>query len=132
MATAVLFIGWNRPHDPTNQTQAYEHVMSEGVSYLRRLEGQMFERMELIALTAHGGDVNGAIVLFGERAKLDELRRTDAFEAFVMKMEEIFDGLTVVPGVNLEGLQAVMGRMKKGNGESRRVVQGGASPRASR
>jgi hypothetical protein len=66
--------------------------------------------MELLALTAHGGDLNGCIVLFGDRAKLDELRRTDEFEAFAMKMGGMFDRFGVIPGVNWEGIQAVMKR----------------------
>jgi hypothetical protein len=89
MANAILFISWNQPH--------------LGV----------FERMEIIGLTAHGGDMNGAIILSGERAKLDELRRTDEFEAFSMRMASLFDRYSVVPGLNWDGIQAVMARMQK-------------------
>ena len=113
MATAALFIGWNRPLPGVDPKKAYGHLMTEGVPYLRKLEGKAFERMETIALTAHGGDVNGFFLLFGERAKLDELRRTDGFEAFVMKLDELFDGLAVVPGVNAEGIKAVMERTQR-------------------
>ena len=73
----------------------------------------MFERMEVIGLTAHSGDMNGCIILFGERAKLDELRRSDDFEAFSMKMSGLFDGLGVIPGVNWDGIQAMMKRRPK-------------------
>ena len=47
------------------------------------------------------------------RPKLDELRRTDDFEAFVLKLAETFDGVGVVPGVNYEGAKAVMERWQK-------------------
>jgi hypothetical protein len=57
--------------------------------------------------------VNGFVLLFGERPKLDELRRTDDFEAFIMKLDELFDGLAVIPGVNWEGIQAAMKRYVK-------------------
>lgn len=109
MATAVLFICWNRPM-PGMETKAYEQLMTEGHSYLEAQEGNYFESMEIIALTPHSGDVNGCIVLFGDRTKLDELRRTDGFEAFSMKFGELFDGWGVIPGVNWEGIQAVMQR----------------------
>ena len=112
MATAVLFISWNRPYAGLEE-KAYGFLTTEGVDYLHKLEGKFFERTELIGLTPHGGDVNGAIILFGERAKLDELRRTDDFEGFVMRLGGLFDGLGVVPGVNSEGIKAVMGRWKK-------------------
>ncbi len=112
MATAILFIGWNRPHLGL-EDKAFGWISSEGMAYLKKNEGKAFERMELIALTAHGGDLNGSIILFGERAKLDELRRTDEFEAFVMKLSGLFDKVGVIPGVNLEGIQAVMKRRPK-------------------
>ncbi len=110
MAPAVLFIGWDRPLPGVDPKKAYGHLVTEGVPYLRKLEGKAYERIETIALTAHGGDVNGFILLHGERAKLDELRRTDEFEAFVFKLGSLFQGLAVVPGVNWEGMQAVMKR----------------------
>jgi len=110
MATAVLFIGWNRPH-VGQEEQSYGWLMSEGVGYLKSLEGEYFESMETIALTAHGGDLNGVIILFGERAKLDELRRTDPFEGFVMQLGRHFDRVGVVPGLNSDGIAKVMQRM---------------------
>jgi hypothetical protein len=113
MATAILFIGWNRPF-PGLEDKAYGFLTTEGLTYLRSLEGKAFERLEVLGLTAHGGDLNGCIILFGERAKLDELRRRDDFEAFVMNLGRNFDRVGVIPGVNWEGIQAVMARREKG------------------
>lgn len=111
MATAVLFIGWNRPHTGMDD-KAYGFLM-ESMPTLRGYIGKYCERIETIGLTAHFGTMNGCVILFGERAKLDELRRTDEFEAFSMKLDEMFDGFGVVPGVNWEGIQAVMARRQK-------------------
>jgi hypothetical protein len=110
MANAVLFIGWNRPYDVQNMEKAYGWLSTEGTSYLKKHEGKFFERTEFIGLTAHGGDLNGCIILFGERAKLDELRRTDEFEGFVMNLSQRFDRVGVVPGLNWDGIQAMMKR----------------------
>ena len=63
-------------------------------------------------VTPHGGAINGFLLLFGERAKLDELRRTDEFERFSIKLAMLFEGYGVVPGLNNEGLAKAMGRMK--------------------
>jgi len=52
------------------------------------------------------------VLLFGERAKLDELRRTDEFEHFSIKLTTLFEGYGVVPGVNGEGLDRAMARNK--------------------
>jgi hypothetical protein len=109
MADAVLFIGWNRPH-PGNEEKAYGFLTGEGIGYLRKLEGKAFEKLETVFLTAHGGELNGMVLLFGERAKLDELRRTDEFEAFSMQMGGLFDRYGVVPGLAWDGIQKVMKR----------------------
>ncbi len=111
MATAILFIGFGRPHDAANPEQAFRWLSGEGVEYLRKQEGKYTERTEVIALTPHGGDLSGAIILFGERAKLDELRRTDEFEAFSMQASRRLSNFGVVPGVNWDGMQAVMKRI---------------------
>lgn len=113
MATAVLFIGWDRPLPGVDSKKAFGQLLTEGIPSLRKYEGKAFERLETIGLTPHGGDVNGFALLYGERAKLDELRRTDEFEAFVMKLGDTFSGVAVVPGVNGEGIKAVMDRWVK-------------------
>jgi hypothetical protein len=110
MATAVLFIGWNRPHNIQDPDKAFHWLVSEGVPFLKKQEGKFFERADFVALTAHGGDLNGCIVLFGERAKLDEFRRTDEFEGFVMNLSRHFDRPGVIPGLNWDGIQAMMKR----------------------
>ena len=54
--------------------------------------------------------LNAFILLKGERAKLDELRRTDMFERFSMHLSTMFDGYGVIPGVTSEGLLKVAQR----------------------
>jgi hypothetical protein len=110
MATACLFIGWNRPY-PEHHKEAYSYLTREGRERLQtwKKEG-WFETSEVFGLTAHGGDLNGCIIIKGERAKLDELRRTDDFERFSMTMSKNFDRYGVVPGVTEEGMKKVMER----------------------
>lgn len=110
MADAILLIGWSRPH-AGQEDKAMNYVANDGLKYLKGLEGKYFERLEMIGLTAHGGDLNMAIILHGQRAKLDELRRTDEFEAFSFKLGSLVNHLRVVPGLNWEGIQKVMTRM---------------------
>jgi hypothetical protein len=110
-ADAILFIGWNRAHVGMDE-KAMQFVMGEGMKYLKSQEGKYFDRLEMIGLTAHGGDVNLAIMLHGTRAKLDELRRTDEFEGFSFRLGSLVDRLRVVPGLSWEGIQKVMARMQ--------------------
>lgn len=110
MATACLFIGWNRPA-PGCENDAYRWIMTEGVTALDSFRAHGFyESREMIGLTPHAGDLNGFVLLLGERARLDELRRTDEFERFSMQMGRLFVGLGVVPGVNWAGIQSVAQR----------------------
>ncbi len=112
MATALLFIGWNRPI-AGKENDAWKYFMEEGDMALTKFQTQgYFERIERVALTPHGGSMNGFLLLFGERAKLDELRRTDEFERFSIRLGTLFEGYGVVPGLNNEGLQKAMGRLK--------------------
>jgi hypothetical protein len=91
--------------------KAMAFVTGEGMKYLKSVEGTYYERFDMIGLTAHGGDLNLAIILHGTRAKLDELRRTDEFEAFSFKLGSLVDRIRVVPGLSWEGIQKVMARM---------------------
>ena len=112
MATALLFIGWNRPVAGKEQA-AWKYFLEEGDAALAKFQKQgYFERVERVALTPHGGTVNGFVLLFGERAKLDELRRTDAFERLSVQLMTLFDGYGVVPGLNGDGLDKAMTRNK--------------------
>jgi hypothetical protein len=109
MATACLFIGYDRPV-PGHEAEAFKTLDAS----LAAIEGfkkeGWFESYEIIGLTPHSGNVNGFLLLKGERAKLDELRRTDAFERVSMKLARVLEGYGVVPGVTLEGLRKVQER----------------------
>lgn len=112
MATAVLFLGWNRPI-AGKDGEAFKFLMGEGRDLLGKFQKQgFFEKLEQIALTPHCGSTNGMLLLFGERAKLDELRRTDEFEHLSIKLMTLFEGYGVVPGLNGEGLERAMSRNK--------------------
>jgi hypothetical protein len=112
MATALLCISWNRPV-AGKEAEAWKYFIEEGDTALSKFQKQgYFERVERVALTPHGGTTNGFLLLFGERAKLDELRRTDEFERFSIKLGMLFEGYGVVPGLNNEGLAKAMARMK--------------------
>jgi hypothetical protein len=112
MAAAVLFLGWNRPV-AGRENEAFKFLMGEGKDTLAKFQKQgFFERSEMVALTPHCGTTNGMVLLYGERAKLDELRRTDEFEHLSIKLLTLLDGYGVVPGLSGEGLEKAMSRNK--------------------
>ena len=110
MASACLFIGWDGPR-PGRDQDAYGHVMRETLNQLEHFRSEGWcESCEMFGLTPHCGTLNAFILLKGERAKLDELRRTDAFERFSMHLGTLFTGYGVLPGVTIEGMLKVVER----------------------
>src|SRR5262245_57085688 len=109
MATACLFLGFSSPR-PGREGDS-NNLLRDTVGQIEAFgkEG-WFESYEVIGLTPHCGAINGFLLLKGERAKLDELRRTDAFERVSMLMNRTFEGYGVVPGVTLDGIKKVMER----------------------
>jgi len=110
MASAVLFLGWNRPASG-REVEAFKFLAGEALDILGKFQTQgYFERLDRIALTPHCGTTNGFLLLHGDRAKLDELRRTDEFEHFSISLLRLFEGYGVVPGLNAEGLDKALER----------------------
>ena len=112
MATAVLFITWHQLVSPAEPEKAYGWLATEGHAFIHKNEGTYFERVEHIGLAPHGEGIHGCMILFGERAKLDEFRRLDEFEAFVGNMTKRFTHVAVLPGLNWDGIQLSMKRMR--------------------
>ena len=112
---AVLFISANKP--VVSREQDAINLWAETPSWLERQQkNQWFQRWDGIWLTAHGGNMNTAFMCYGERAKLDEWRRTDEFEAWVFRAQTCLEDLCVVPGVTAEGIREAMDRRKRALG----------------
>jgi hypothetical protein len=109
MASACLFIGWDRPR-AGKEREAYGQLPETLAQVEKFRQAGWFEDSEVVGLTPHSGTLNNFILLKGDRAKLDELRRTDAFEHFSMRLMMTFEGYGVFPGVTLEGLQKALQR----------------------
>ena len=110
MATAVLFLGLESSGGGS-RGRGVQVPGGEALEILGKFQTQgYFERYDRIALTPHCGTTNGFLLLHGERAKLDELRRTDEFEHFSISLLRFFEGYGVVPGLNGEALDKAMAR----------------------
>jgi hypothetical protein len=94
---AVLFIGANRPI-PGRETEAMR-LWAETTSWLESQQNLgWFTRWDGCWLTPHGGDMNSAFMCWGDRNKLDEWRRTEAFEAWSWRAASCLEGFGVVSG----------------------------------
>jgi hypothetical protein len=115
---AVLFIGANRPIAGRENDAMNLWVEAKGWFDSLQKDGWC-SRWDAFGLTPHGGDLNSAFVLYGDRAKLDELRRTDAFEAWVFRAGSCLEGFGVIPGVSFAAFEETMARRAKAVGPNR-------------
>jgi hypothetical protein len=110
MATACLFLGFDAPR-PGREKEAFPHMLGGMLTQLDGFKREgWFESYEAFGLTPHCGTLNMGVLIRGERAKLDELRRTDQFERFSLELTQLFTGYGVIPGVTLEGMRKVADR----------------------
>jgi hypothetical protein len=94
-ADAGLLLGWNRVL-PGNDQLAVE-LWQEMLGYLRRLhaEGQV-EKFEIVLLGAHGGSLNGFVLIRADQAHLDRIRNSQEFLVFNVRANKVLEGFLVV------------------------------------
>ena len=113
---AMLFIGANRPITG-RETEALSMWTETGSWLDSQAKAGWFTRWDGCWLTPHGGDLNSIFICYGERAKLDEWRRTDAFEAWVFRAMSCLEGVGVIPGVNFSASRETLDRRAKALGQ---------------
>ena len=95
MADAGLLLGWNRVV-PGNDQLAVD-LWQEMLGVLRRLhaEGQV-EKFEIALLGAHGGSLNGFVLVRGDQDHLDRMRNSPEFLVFNVRANKVLEGFMVV------------------------------------
>jgi hypothetical protein len=112
MADRVLFIGWNRA--AVGREQEAMRLWQKAMEYYSKLQADgRIESFEPVILTAHGGDLNGFVILKGDAAKLSEIRREDSFIDLTIEAGYCLEGFGIVVGYVGDGLTDVFGRWSK-------------------
>ncbi len=111
-AETVLFIGWNRPI--AGREKAAVELFGESMGYWGDLQksGQI-ANFEPVLLGLHGGDLNGFVLIRGEREKLDAVRASSRFLDIVTRAGILCEGFGVVSGWTGEGVMAQMQRYQQ-------------------
>lgn len=107
MAGEALFIGWGQVVRG-REKQALQ-VFQESMEYYGKLQqdGQI-ESFEVFLLSPHGGDINGFVILRGDRQGLAQVRFSEQFERLIVRAASIIDSLGVVPAYGGEALAQQM------------------------
>jgi hypothetical protein len=100
----ALFVGWG-PIVRGREQKSLE-VFQEALQYYSRLQQQgEIQSVEPVALEAHGGDLEGFLLIRGEPEKLARLRATEDFIALTTRAQQVVDNVGVVGAFVAEGLQ---------------------------
>ena len=112
MANAVLLIGWNRA--VAGREQQAMGLFQKGIEYYAKSQSEgKIESYEPVILSAHGGDLNGFILVKGDAPKLSELRREDAFIENVIEAGYCLEGFGVIEGSIGERIMEIFSRYTK-------------------
>jgi hypothetical protein len=112
MAESVIFIGWDRivVGREKQAMQLWQKVMQ----YYSNLQTDgRIEGFDAVILSAHGGDLNGFVILKGDAIKLEEIRREDTFVQYDMEAIYCLQGYGVVPGYTGAGVAKILSQWLK-------------------
>ena len=112
MSTNVLFVGWDRAV-PGREAAASEHF-AEVMQWFGGLQqAGKIDSFEPVLLNAHGGDLNGFVLVRGEAAQLNALSANEEWLDHMTRATMNLDGFGVVWGAIGEGIAAQMARWNK-------------------
>ncbi|HEV2861771.1 MAG TPA: hypothetical protein VGX48_12240 [Pyrinomonadaceae bacterium] len=95
MAKGALFVGWG-PLIPGRE-EAARKVLGDAMQYLQRLqrEGEI-DGFEAVALEPHGGDLNGFVLVKGEKEAISRLRASGEFTRVAVRVQLVHSHVGVV------------------------------------
>jgi hypothetical protein len=116
MSDHVLFVGWNQA--ARGREQDAVAAFGAAVQYYGSLvERGDIESFEPFFLRPHGGDLNGFMLLRGERAKLDALQEDEEFLRVMATAMRAVDGIGFINGVTGDALAQQMAIFAELNAE---------------
>ena len=112
MADRILFIGWNRV--VAGREQQGMQLWQKVTEYYGGLQsGGRIESFEPVLLSAHGGDLNGFIILRGDAEKLAGVREENTFMDLIVEAEYCLEGVGVVSGYIGDSIMEQLTRWSK-------------------
>lgn len=97
MANSALFMGWNRAVAGREQ-QAMDLFMKSMEYYGQLQNDGKIESFEPVVLSAHGGELNGFVLIRGDADKLDEIRREETFINYSIEANFCMEGFGLLRG----------------------------------
>jgi hypothetical protein len=116
MADYALFIGWGTV--VRGREELSLRVFQETVEFWGHAQqnGQI-DAFEPFFLEPHGGELEGFMLVYGERQRLDRLRQSEEFERLMTRAGAVVENLGVVTAYAQEALGRLMGQFQEMAGE---------------
>ncbi len=112
MSHNTLMIGWNRAN-PGREKQTLEHFQ-EFLGYLgKNQQAGNISSFTPVLLEAHGGDLNGFVLVQGETAGLRKMFDDEKYQEHVARAQAHMQGFGVVRGATGKELEKRMGLFAK-------------------
>lgn len=95
MADSGLLIGWDRV--VAGKDAVAVELWAEMLGFFRRLHAEgHIASFEPVFLGAHGGRLNGFVLVRGQQDRLDRVRNSDEFLLFNVRANRVLEGFLVV------------------------------------
>ena len=112
MANHGLFVGWNRPCSG-RETVAVE-LFNSLISFLgKQQQAGVVESFEPVFLHAHGGDLNGFVIVRGDRGKLTQLTASEEWYDLITRIMINAEGVGVIPAFLGQDIATQMTRYQR-------------------
>ncbi len=112
MAESVIFVGWDRP--VVGREKQTMQLFQKAAQYHAQLQAEgKIESFEAVILTAHGGDLNGFLLVRGDARKLAEVRQEETFRQLVIEGGYCLQGYGVISGYTGAGVTNVLSQWSK-------------------
>ena len=112
MANRILFVGWNRVL--AGREQQAMQLWQKSMEYYTGLQSDgRIESFEPVLLWAHGGDLNGFIILRSDAEKLAGVQEDEMFFDMMVEAGYCLEGFGVVRGDIGESITNSMSRWTK-------------------
>jgi hypothetical protein len=116
MADGGLFIGWGA--SITGREAKGLEVFNEALQYYGRLQQDgRIKSFDVGLLEPHGGDLNGFILLRGDREQLNQLHLDEEFERLTTRASLIVERIGVVNVATGDDLQRAIGVYQQAIGD---------------
>ena len=112
MAGEALFIGWGAV--VRGREKRALQGFQESMAYYGKLQQDgRIESFDVFLLSPHGGDLNGFVILRGDRKALADIRFSDEFERLLARASAIIDSPGVVPAYSGDALAQQVGILQE-------------------